>query len=793
MRFLETSPSGAWNRFPFGEARLVWSRRPAPTSSTGSPEPSPEPETGLDADKSKIDQIQKFAQQHYRDAMQTAEAERVTAESISRRAVINQEKIDQLLKELAKKRNRARELEAASSEYSGLEAKIDELERDLDLERMNVIGIKNIADDLARWDRGDISPTEFVEVLTRMHGKAIGPGWQKQDGNTIVDDVRFVIDSRRGTTVENPLTSGELPDISHQKMWEEGGIDESVKRLAIDRLSPVAGVPEKLSYLNGRLAHLEKTMKEYGLEDIGKALEKADMPKQTEEGAVVSKGLLSSMNIEFFSIGQIIDGFKKWKDAYKDALKGYNNSKSNRVAKKVGKVFSWLPFGEDVSKQMTDKVTNDQGKERKDFMEAIVTRDLGFNDLFAPNGELAKNTRHPSRFLAILEFGSQKGWLYPLMKYSFIDTKKDLPSVQAFGINIRSVIPMDYMDNDQLASYLTGLLNKSSQNGAKDMQDQIASIEGKNDLNGYMELFDKAMKGKGFWKAIGIAKGALMKAKDGATAGVLAARLNYWLRDPEIAQYMNDNILGRFAGLSWGQIPYSLALYGGPNAKEIMKWSQSGGAGAHKNAADPLTRNMLEIEQLMAERGAGKMDDLAKAKIVGRVLSGQLADLGNGQYISAFDPKLAGLRSNSEGLWPEFTEFEMRTAMPGYFANSEIVMLPESFLRDLFEISATGQLLHGPRIISYVGGIIGNYRELLKAASKDPNQKEAAANFQAEIRKKLDRVIRSKIFDRNPRDLLQLRFETDTNNVPGLKGHYAIEELLANGLLSYKTLGLVDQ
>lgn len=794
MRFREPSLLGAWNCHPFREARFVWVHRGGGTPAPAAPNPAPEPEPPMlserEVDARKLQDIRDFARGQYHDAMDTAAVERSNAEAVSLRVTKNIEKIEKIQTDLQAKRDRAEQLERTSSEYSGLSAKLAEINNDLTNEKVNLIGFRNVANRLGEWERGSMSPTEFADYIESLHQQNLGPNWQQQDAQNIAADVRAVINSRRGVHVEDPLTSGELPDISNAEMWEQGGIDQTVKQLVINHLSPVGGVPEKLAYINARLNLLEQALKERGIEDIAANLEKAEMPPASDDkGKSGAQSIAGALNIEFFSVRQIIDGFKKWKDAYTDSLKGYNNSKANRVAKKVGKMFSWLPFGEDVNKNLSDKVANDQAKERKDFIEAINTRELGFNDLFGDGGELSKSTGSPSNFLAMLEFASQKGWLYPLMKYNFIDDKS-LPGVEVFGFNVRSVIPQDYMSDDILASTLNGFLNKSNANGNKDMQEQMVIVEGKNDIDSYIALFDKAMKGNGYWKAIGIMRGALKKAKDPATSAIFAARLNFWLRNQNVGRYINDTILSKFGEASFNQVPYSMAFYA-LDAGKIQKWSKDG---KPNEASDDISQSVMRVEQVIDSRGGQNLEPDAKAKLVGRVLAGQVVELSPGNSISLFEPMpgFAEIRDNANKIWPLFEDFDMRTAAGGYFAGSEIVLLPESFLNSLFELGSTGQPSYPGKIVAYAGGIIDSLKKLELAAAQDPRQQAALVTFRRETKRKLDTVIRSKIVDRNPKDLLKLPFSSDPPGSQGLglKGHYVLEKLLDNDLLSYSTLGL---
>ncbi|MBP9751133.1 MAG: hypothetical protein KBC95_04800, partial [Candidatus Peribacteraceae bacterium] len=632
-----------------------------------------------------------------------------------------------------------------------------------------------------QWERGNLPPTELRDWIATMHGDVdIGSReWSETDPRHTVADLDAAIAATRGHASYDP-TTGELPDVTDPNMW--GGMNNSTKDFVTHHLGIRAGIPTKLSYLNGRLDKFDEALRAENVNGLLTAVEKTDLPGQQVEPA--RPGIFASLNVEFFSVNQIIEGFKKWKERYTEAIKGYNNSKSNVVAKKVGNMFKWLPYGEDVNKSLSDKVTNDQAKERKDFMEAIGTRELGFNDLFGPGGVLSQSTGKPSQFLAILEFASQKGWLYPLMKYNFIDDKA-LPGVEAFGFNIRSIVPQDYMDNDILASYLSGLLNKSNANGNKDMQDQMAVVEGKNDMDSYLALFDKAMKGNGYWKAIGILRGALRKAKDPATSAIFAARLNFWLRQPNVGQYMNDTILSKFGEGSWNQIPYTMAYYT-VNAADIQQWSKSDKKGEAKaaEAKDPLSRAILQVEQEVNRRAGKELEEPQKAKIVGAMLAGQTPEIADGKHISIFEPQFGSVRELSK-LFGAFEDFDMRTAAPGYFSNSEVVLLPESFLNTLFDISSTGQLPNAGKIIAYSGGIIGRAKQLDALSQRDPKMAEAAANFRREIKRKLNQVIRSKILDRgNPQDLLRLKFEGD--GTP----RYVLNELIANGLLDANVLGL---
>ncbi len=783
MRFRALLPAGVWNRSPFREARLAWQNNP---TAPGTPQTPPNPERPLpeptdDASRTRLAAVRDFAAQQYRSTLDARERGPLSGERVAGRldelaasVVHYQQLIDQRLE-------RARKLEAANSELHGLVGRLEKLRADLGYEGVHIAGMRRVAATIDQWEKGNLPPTELLDWIGTMHSIDIGSAeWTDTDPRHTVADLADAIHATRGRTSSDP--GGGLPDITDPTMWVQG-INATDKTLAIQLLGNRAGIPEKLAFINQQAAFFEQTNKEARIDDMLKAVEKSELPEASSKAT--STGLLGALNIEFFSINQIIEGFKKWQERYAESVKGHNKGKSNVVAKKVGKMFQWLPYGEDVSKSLSDQVANDQGKERKDFIEAIGTRELGFNDLFGEGGVLSQSTGKPSQFLAILEFASQKGWLYPLMKYNFIDDKA-LPGVEAFGFNIRSVVPKDYMEDDILASYLSGLLSKSNANGNKDMQDQMVVVEGKNDIDSYIALFDKAMKGNGYWKAIGILRGALRKAKDPATSAIFASRLNLWLREPNVGRYMNDTILSKFGEASWNQIPYTMAYYAA-NAGDIQQWSKEG---KPAEAKDPLSRAVMVVEQEVERRAGKKLDPAQKAKIVGAMLAGQTPEIADGKHISIFEPQFAGVRDLSK-LFGAFEDFDMRTAASGYFSNSEIVLLPESFLSALFEVESTGRLPNAGKIITYSRGIIDRANQLKNLGARDPQMATAYAHFQHEIKAKLNQVIRSKILDRgNPQDLLRLKF--DGSDAGGGQS-FVLNELIENGLLDANVLGLPER
>jgi hypothetical protein len=768
MRFWDTFPAGAPGTPRFGEGRLLRQNTPN----------TPGNQNELELPQSialgpVTDGMRAMADQYRTTLGNERGPDRLTALNVVEKIHTASTELQKMRDNLRARLHRAQELEAADSSLTGLKAKLEEMESDLAKEAANLVGMRNVAETLHRWQQGQLPPTDLVDWLRTIHQHTPAFGDERQS-QAVADDVDGAIRRTHGNT-QTPA-AGELPDVTDPALWPT--LNQTDKVHVVDQLSATAGVPEKLRFIEERIDSLQRTLKENPAAGLIAEVDKADLSIRPEQ-KTFTQGIGASTGVEFFSINQIIAGFTKWKEAYKEAVKAKNERKSDKFSKKVGKMFSWLPYGEDVANSLSDKVTSNQAKERKDFIDTIGTRDFGFKDLFEGDAELAKNAHSPSRFLAIFEFASQKGWLYPLMKYNFID-KNNLGGVEAFGFNIRSVVPQDYMSDDLLASYLNGLLSKSNANGSKDINDQVVAVEGKNDVESFVDIFDKAMKGFAFWKAIGIYRGALKKGVSPATSAIFAARLNYWLRDKGIQKYMNNTLLANFGGSSWNQIPFTMAYYAAQD-KDIAKWANEG---ADTEAPqDQLTKSIILVERAVEARLGKRPNEQQLSLIVGKVLAGQRADLGNGQSISIFETGLSEARKNAN-IMQAFDDSDIiRTASPSHFKGSEIVLAPEGLLNTLFDIESTGRVPYQAKVIAFSQGIIDQANDLTRAGETDPRMREAANNFKAIMRRKLTNVIGSKLRSRNNvKDMMTLRFEG------GKK--FVLAELVNAGLLEREAIGL---
>lgn len=307
MRFWDLPPTGAWKLALAQESRLLRQNvpnNPPPPNNPNTPAPTPPPPTNQMRD------AQNFYNQHYRQTLEGEGQEVLNAAHVRTRIGALQTKVQTYRHAITAQLEKAQRLESLLPNAAGLTAQLQNLDRDLAFESTNLSGMADIAATIDRWERGQLPPTDMAAWLRTAHGVDIGEDWRQMGEGTEINAVEQQIAATRGRRAVDPLVDGELPDISDELLWPT--LNPSSRQYVVNTLGGMAGMGAKLRFLNDRVTLFEQSNSAVGLDETMAELETLDVP--AERGATGGQGIFASMNIEFFSINQLIQGFKKWKD-----------------------------------------------------------------------------------------------------------------------------------------------------------------------------------------------------------------------------------------------------------------------------------------------------------------------------------------------------------------------------------------------------------------------------------------------------------------------------------------------
>ncbi|MBP9751213.1 MAG: hypothetical protein KBC95_05205, partial [Candidatus Peribacteraceae bacterium] len=181
---------------------MAWQNNPTTPGTPQTPPPNPErplPEPTDEASRARLEAVRDFASAQYQNALTAREAPQSGARLIERldgqaTAIADmQQKIDERLE-------RARKLEAADGQLSGLVGRLEQLKSDLAFEGVNITGMRRIASTIDQWERGNLPPTELRDWIATMHGDVdIGSReWSETDPRHTVADLDAAIAATRG-------------------------------------------------------------------------------------------------------------------------------------------------------------------------------------------------------------------------------------------------------------------------------------------------------------------------------------------------------------------------------------------------------------------------------------------------------------------------------------------------------------------------------------------------------------------------------------------------------------------
>jgi len=661
--------------------------------------------------------------------------ERLSAEKVSEHAKAVLAKMQAYFKDL---RTLRPAMEGTFMQNSTLRAQWDADELFVSRELNTIENIVKEAEFAAEWQAGQKTPVEFKQWV-RSHHEQNPDGTKRKkvripEEDDVLANLSATIRATSGNVSDDPA-SETLPDISTPDKWETtstGG-----KLYAIEHLSEVAGMQEKLAHFEEMLQAYEAAFAKSTLPNsINKVKEeKAKQTDATQDGDIkkAEMGFFESMGIEFYTVHEMIGAGKKWWEAYKAERDGVSRIKTARLAKRIGRTLSWLPYyGEGAQRTLDQQVDSENNKEKSEHKDYLKDRGYSFAAIFDDGRELDKSMSEPNKAMAVLEYAAGRGWLYKLADQE----AADIGAKKIFNYNFRSLLPPDWSD-EQAKDYFRSL-NTQNQRGAEEEKEKVKGREKSHDTAPpYIKALERELDNRNFWGALGVVEAAMDRAKAGYMSGWLAATIIRKLRDnDDIRRYIPGAVIENFGFHTFNKTPFTLSNLT-MDRGTIVEWLKAG----DKNIANAGTLGKVTslIEGAIARKAGSNLSKLTNQEVtelIGRVLASETVEVPGGGKVSIFDAEFEDYRNNNP-LFNYYDDVNIAKEQSDYYTSpSESLLVPVDIVRNIFGVNSTGDLLNHRKAMLFTGHVINRYEELLAA------DKAAANTFRTEMGEKLSAGIK---------------------------------------------------
>ncbi len=499
---------------------------------------------------------------------------------------------------------------------------------------------------LNRFEIGLIPPTEFMQWLNTTAGEKLQRAGIKpdaQNGWPNVREAEALIEGTKGNKVTG-LADQNLPDISAPALWRT--LNESQKQMAVQKISETLNLKTLRSYASMFLEDMkQKTGKSIDLMKERKSKFTQDlqaMPKASSTGEA-SEGMWSefknALGIEFHSLGEIFEAMGDVKSAFDEWRKGHKQLKRSDLAAGMGRILGMIPGLQEVETDLAIQKSKKVDDRKNSYISILKSKDNqpGFRRLFDPGEYWDQHSDDPIWCMAILEYASEKGFLYDIDLYSQTHTLLG-------RINIESHLPKDWNEN-QRGTYISDLWYANR--GGREKQIKAGyDINFTNPANA-IEQIAGALDGRDLHYSLGLAQKAFEKGKESYVAGWIATTfLRAFEKDPLLRSFLTEEyteLLAKYAG------GYTIAFSAGSfyfERGQVLRWAASG------NTEPENIREMGRFGNMVADVRADiiKKDpsmDPSKYpekqaefdKIVGYVISCNIVKLPNGKFVSIFSKK----------------------------------------------------------------------------------------------------------------------------------------------------------
>ncbi len=334
----------------------------------------------------------------------------------------------------------------------------------------------------------------------------------------------------------------------------------------------VNGIIETDTILAGAANHLEERMK------IFRKMEEVlseEFPKALKDLAHGNHGhhqtLSQKLGIEWFTPAQVLGALKEIKESYMEAYHAWSHHKQAGLARSMGHMVEWAPFGERTQTYLEKRANSSDDKQKNEFKEYLEQLHPNFKQLFYGNDSLlnTEGQRDSNHARAILEYGASYGFLYDLDDSA---TKEDKT---VLGHSLAHLMH-DY-DDKRLRDYYHSLRSQNAsgrESNIKHGEERVHDIESPPE---FIHELEHELHEVNIWEAVGIVKRAIDRGLWSEISPWILTTVTRNLRENQaLREHMPVNALDKLGGLTFYRAGGWTAGFFKGKRKDIHKWLKTG-------------------------------------------------------------------------------------------------------------------------------------------------------------------------------------------------------------------------
>lgn len=625
------------------------------------------------------------------------------------------------------------------------------------------------------WE-GEISPQAFMlEHGDYMRNLPYGfdlMGKQISEGTSDVIDSVNAMQSNNGSP--DLIDNVAVPVSNDGKFAESNASDRILKIQSIrdiiqmdDWMADQASMRRKVKQL--------LTAKEKWVEGIEKQSDAILAAEQAPDTGGLTKALMS---IRFYSLNNYIHGIQKYWAALKSTLEQRNERYDADIARSIGrsmKYFNFWPiYGEEVDIILDQQLDAKSDEESKGIVDQLEKKNARWADLFSePDGEFWKWTKgkiNANKARGVLEYATKHGFLYEIDE-NFAD-----PDMRIYGIPLREICEDWHKagEEQKIVNYFSSLRSKNASGRESEMKSGKETVEEIGDVPQFIKLINAELDDNNLWTTAGICKRAMERGLLGEVSPWLLTTIMDKLRQkPELRKRTPSIFYDIIGKLSMYNTAFTLGWAKGYR-RELRDWSVTGNEEVletteiryFKIIADDIKAKDPSTDY-DSDDGRQKMN-----RLVAQVLACQVVELPNG-YVHIYQDKFDTYRSGASEMFAA-TADPHKEDTDYAIATTEKAMLPLSAYDDILSYTSTREFENKKWVEPFFTSIIRTAKELKRI----PQLRDAHKNYCKEVAEKMDKHFKA---------LHEEPFANKQLHAVGM-GKPAIAHLIVEGLLNWENL-----
>jgi len=661
--------------------------------------------------------------------------------------------------------------------------------------------LKRAVGRLADWESGAIPPVQLLQLF---------------EDNRLARATRLTSEEREDDLSpeqrEAHLAKRELYRNMHRALprgdpagqaWETGNVDTQLLAVRAFEERPVLREDDGETHtfgdiiemlrndIDNQLAAWEEALAiaKIELETLQKAFAQAEQERAVEEGGSILENLRNARNavpIRFYSIYEIWEAGKSVVAAYKETYKQHVQLRSAIVAKKMGKVISFLPWGGDIEQILDREVDERNEGIVSKYSEYLKGRNASYKDIFDSNGELARNRHDGNRARGVLDYAASRGWLLDIDFNT--KTSNGTPGFRLMDGRVLSysdLVPKDWKKSridDAYSKLITAHNTGKTEESAK-YEKRYHNIDRTAD---FARLVDDELSNYNIWAVHGIIKRSIERGLDGEVSAWHAVKIMQRIEaDPKLKRIITRDWLDQIGILSYYRSAFVLGAFKYGRNKGLSDWCEGSDTNIENAGVFGKLINTVrsDIKQRTGRNFASDKERAELERLTAQVIAAQTIDIkdqsGNTQTFSIFEERYRFFREHEfihslGDLDPGVSKED-----PDYFTNiCENLIIGQRPVKNILARTGQGTWAEPEKVSHYIGNILYTYQRLY-----EKGQNEAAETLRLEMGQKVTMAMMEQAFgDSRTSGMSDLR---TGGNMPGKA---AMKELVTKGFLDIEPI-----